>query len=76
MGHISFADDVNLLGDNMDTIKKNTEVLIDVTRDGLEVTTVKTKCMLLFCHQHAGQNHNIMTANRSFENVAKFIYLE
>jgi hypothetical protein len=72
MGHISYADDVNLLGNNMNTTKKNTEVL----RDCLEVSTEKTKCMLMFCHQNAGQNHSIMTANRAFENVAKFIYLE
>jgi hypothetical protein len=28
------------------------------------------------CHQNAGQNYNIKVANRSFENVAKFRYLE
>jgi hypothetical protein len=26
-------------------------------------------------HQNAGKNHNIETANRSFENAAKFSYL-
>jgi hypothetical protein len=36
-----------LLGDNIATIKKNTETLIDATKElGLEVNTEKTKCML------------------------------
>jgi hypothetical protein len=34
------------------------------------------KYMLLSCHQNTGQNHNIKIANRSFENVAQFKYLE
>jgi hypothetical protein len=33
-----YADDVNLLGDNIDTIKKNKHTLIDATKEvGLEV---------------------------------------
>jgi hypothetical protein len=32
--------------------------------------------MLLSHHQNAGQNHNIKIANRPFENVAQFKYLE
>jgi hypothetical protein len=31
--------------------------------------------MLLSRHQNAGNNHEIKTANRSFENVAVFRYL-
>jgi hypothetical protein len=27
-----YADDVNLLGDNIDTIKKNTQTLIDASK--------------------------------------------
>jgi hypothetical protein len=66
-----YADDVNLLGDNIDTIKKNMETLIDASKAvGLEVNTEKTKYMLLSRHQNAGQNHDIKIANRCFENVA------
>jgi hypothetical protein len=32
--------------------------------------------MLLSRHQKAGQNHDIKTANRCFENVAQFRYLD
>jgi hypothetical protein len=42
---------VNLLGDYIDTIKKNTETLIDVSKKvGPEVNTEKTKYMLLSRH--------------------------
>jgi hypothetical protein len=43
-----FAVDVNLLGDHMDTIKKNSETLIDASKEvGLDINTEKTKYMLL-----------------------------
>jgi hypothetical protein len=68
--------DVNLLRDNIDTIKKNTETLIGVSKEvGLEVNAEKTKYMLLSLHQNAGQTHNIKIGDRSFENVAQFRYL-
>jgi hypothetical protein len=39
-----YADDVNLLGDNIDTIKRNTHTLIDASKEsGLEVNTEKSK---------------------------------
>jgi hypothetical protein len=64
------------LGDNIYTIKKKTETILDANKEvGLETTTEKTKYMLLSRHQTGGQNHNIEIANRSFENATKFEYL-
>jgi hypothetical protein len=73
---LAYADDVNLPGDNIDTIKKNVEILIDASKEvGLEINVEKTKYMLLSRHQNVGQNRDIKIANRSFENVSQFKYL-
>jgi hypothetical protein len=71
-----YAEDMNLLEDSTDTIKKHIETLIEASKEvGLEVNAEKTKYMLLSCYQNAGQNDDIKTANRSFENVAQFKYM-
>jgi hypothetical protein len=63
---LAYADDVNLLGDNIDIIEKNTETLIDASKEvGVEINVEKTKYMLLSRHQNAGQNRDIEIANRS-----------
>jgi hypothetical protein len=70
---LGYADDVNLLGDNINTIKKSTQTLTDTSKEvGLEVNTEETKYMLLSHHQNAGQKHDIKIANRSFGNEAQF----
>jgi hypothetical protein len=67
---------VNLLGDNIDTMRKNTETLIGASKEvGLEVNAEKTKYMLLSRHHNAGQNRDLKICDRSFENVAQFKYL-
>jgi hypothetical protein len=73
---LAYADDMNLLGDNIDTIKKNTGSLIYANEEvGLEINVEKTKYMLLSRHQNVGNNRDINIINRSFENVSQFKYL-
>jgi hypothetical protein len=73
---LAYADDMNLLGDNADTIKKNTESLTDAGKEvDLEINVEKAKYILLSRHQNVGQNRVIKIAKRSFENVSQFKYL-
>jgi hypothetical protein len=66
---------VNLLGDNIDTIKKNTETLINSRKDvGPDINIEKIKFMLVSHHQNVGQNREIKI-DRLFENVSQFKYL-
>jgi hypothetical protein len=68
-----YADDVNLLSDSINTMKENTETLLEGSRDiGLEINAEKTKYMIMSRHQNSGQNQTIRIANESFEKVAKF----
>jgi hypothetical protein len=46
---LDYADDVNLLRDNVDTVKNITETLIDASKEvGVEISVEKAKYMLLF----------------------------
>jgi hypothetical protein len=65
-----------LLGDNIDTIKKHAETLIDASTEvGLEIIVEGTKYKLLSRHRNVGQNRDIKIANRSFGNASQFRYL-
>jgi hypothetical protein len=72
-----YADDVNLLGDSINnTIKANTEILVQANRDiSLVINVEKKKYMIMSCHLNSGRNQNISIVNESFQSVAKFKYL-
>jgi hypothetical protein len=53
---LAYVDDVNLLGDNIDIINKNTETLIYASKEvGLEVNVEKMKYMLVSRDQNAAK---------------------
>jgi hypothetical protein len=74
--YLVYADDVNLLGGNIDTMKKNTYALIDASKEvSLTVNMKKTEYALIFLFQNVGQDQNVQIGNRSFNIVAKLRYL-
>jgi hypothetical protein len=61
---LACADDVNILGENVDTIHKNTEALSDTSKEvGLEVNPEKTEYMLMSHCKKEAQKHSIKIAN-------------
>jgi hypothetical protein len=73
---LAHADDIDIVGEKIDIIKKNTETLSDATKEvGLEVNPEETKYMLMSHYQKAGQKHSMKIVNRSLEDMAKFKYL-
>jgi hypothetical protein len=63
-----YADYVNLLSDSVNTIKENTEILLETSRDiGLEINAERTKYVITSHHLNSGQNQNMRIVNESFE---------
>ena len=72
-----YADDVNVFGGSIHTVRKNTEALVIASKEiGLKAHSERTKYMVMSKDQKAGQNGNIQMGNKSFETVERFKYLE
>ena len=71
-----YADDVNILGGSVHTIKGNGDALLVASKEnGLEVNADKTKYMVMSGDQKAGRSHNMRIDNRPSEMVVEFKYL-
>jgi hypothetical protein len=71
-----YADDVNMLGGRVHTIKENAEALVVASKEiGLEVNADKSKYMVMSRDQNAGRCHSMKLDNDSFERVTKLKYL-
>jgi nitrous oxide reductase len=54
---LAYADDVNVVEENIDTIKKITEALVDASNEvGLEVNPDETRYMLMSRSQKIGKS--------------------
>ena len=73
---LAYADDVNILGGSIHTLKENAEAIVAATREiGMEVSAGKTKHMVMSRDQNAGRIHSVGIDNSTFERVEEFKYL-
>jgi len=64
---LDYADDVNILGGSIHTLKENVEALVAATREiELEVSADETKYIVMYRDQNAGRIHCVRIDNSSF----------
>jgi len=73
---LAYADDVNILGGSVHTVKENAEALVVATKEiGLEVIADKTKYMIMSRDQNEGRSYSMKIDNSSIERMEDFKYL-
>jgi len=73
---LAYADDVNILGGSIHTLKENAEALV-AANSGivLEVNADETKNMVMSRDQNAGRIHSLRTDTDTFVRMEGFKYL-
>ena len=72
----AYADDVNILGDDIDTVKSNANILLGAVQEiGLKINVDSTKCMVASRNQIPQQIPQLEIENETIENIEKFKYL-
>jgi hypothetical protein len=67
---LAYANDGNILGGSIHTLKENAETLVTAAREiALEVRADKTKYMVMSRDQNAGRIHSVRMDNSTFERV-------
>ena len=66
---LAYADDVNILGGSIHTLKENAALVAATRETGLEVSANKTKYMVMSREQNAGRMHSVRIDNSTFERV-------
>ena len=65
---LAYADDVNILGGSIHTLKENSEALVAATREiVLQVSADKTKYMVMSRDQNAGRIHSVRMDNSTLQ---------
>jgi len=73
---LAYADDINILGGSVLTLKENAEALVAATREiGLEVSADTTKYIVMSPDQNAGRIQSVKIDNSTSERVEEFKYL-
>jgi hypothetical protein len=66
---------LTVLSKNISAVCKNTKPLLQASREAdLEEKTKESKHMVRSCQQNARRNHNLLTDNKSFQNVVILKY--
>jgi hypothetical protein len=73
---LAYVDDVGLIGNDIRTIERNADVLLNACKSSLAVNTEKSKNMEVGSYQDMMANEHITLGSISYEKVNNLKYLD